>query len=96
MGTTLAQLKQRKIKLEKRIQKMTAAEKYRERKQETRRKILVGSYYLDQAKQRGTETALVDILAGYLTRETDRTLFGLPPRENVSQVAEKSGESQET
>ena len=74
----LEQLEKQYSALGNRIQKMQATEKSRERKRETRRKILVGSYYLDQAQQQDTYPQLVNLMDGYLKREADRKLFDLP------------------
>lgn len=46
-----------------------------ERQRETRRKILVGAYYLKKAKQEGTLDALYREMLTFLTREIDRCLF---------------------
>ena len=62
--TTLETLKKRQEKLKQRIQKMEASEKTRERKRETRRKILIGSYYLDLARKNGQYEELVTYMAG--------------------------------
>ena len=48
----LDRLRIQKEKLEARIQKMESLEKTRERKKETRRKILVGSYYFRQSNKK--------------------------------------------
>lgn len=81
MSDTIDKLKARHTVLTARIQKMEAAHKTRERKNETRRKILIGSYYLDQARQHGTYDELVKNMADFLTRKSDRALFGLSPVE---------------
>ena len=48
----LAQLKQKHEQLKAQIHTLEAAEQSRQRKQETRRKILIGAYYLNQAFKR--------------------------------------------
>lgn len=73
-------LKKKHGQLKAQIQALEAAEKTRERKRETRRKILVGAYYLNQAREKDQFSALVTLMDGYLTRESDRGLFDLPPR----------------
>jgi len=70
-------LKEKRDMLNARIQKMEASEKSRERKRETRRKILVGAYYLDKARDENKMTEINKIMDGYLTRESDRVLFEL-------------------
>jgi large subunit ribosomal protein L7/L12 len=49
--------------------------KVEERKQDTRRKILIGSYYLKRAKQEGRLDELCIEMLGFLTREVDRCFF---------------------
>jgi large subunit ribosomal protein L7/L12 len=71
----LDKMKERKIALEAKIQKCEAAEKVRKRKQDTRRKILIGAYYLDQAMASNSMEDLNKIMQGYLTRDIDKKLF---------------------
>ena len=75
----LAQLKQKHEQLKAQIHTLEAAEQSRQRKQETRRKILIGAYYLNQAKTQDSWSALASLMNGYLTRTSDRKLFDLPP-----------------
>lgn len=74
----LDKLKQQHEKLRARIQKIESLEKNRESKKDTRRKILVGSYYLDQTNKEGTFDHLKEKMATFLTRDSDRILFDLP------------------
>ena len=78
--TKLEQLKSKKAQLAAQIQLLEAREKTAERKRDTRRKILIGAYYLDKARDEGTWETLVQLMDGYLTRETDRKLFDLGPK----------------
>lgn len=71
----LEKLKAQRDKLNIKIQAVEARSKVSERKKETRRKILVGSYYLDQARKDDKMEEIKKIMAGYLTRESDRKLF---------------------
>lgn len=75
----LEKLKAQQAKLAARIQAVEARAKVSERKQETRRKILVGSYYLDDAIKHNRLDEIKKIMATYLTRESDRKLFDLDP-----------------
>jgi len=67
--------------LNARIQKMEASEKAREKKRDTRRKILIGAYYLDKARDESTMDEVNKIMDGFLTRQSDRELFGLKTEE---------------
>ena len=71
----LEKLKTQREKLTARIRKMEAMEKVQERKRDVRRKILVGSYYLEQAKRAGSFEELTKAMAGFLKRDNDKALF---------------------
>lgn len=51
------------------------------RKNETRKKILVGAYIIDKHERKGTTELLLEELETFLSRKQDRELFGLPPTE---------------
>lgn len=82
--TAIEKLKEQRNKLDARIQAVEAREKSSERKKDIRRKILVGSYYLDQAKQKNEMKKLCQKMADYLKRNSDRQLFDLPDLEITS------------
>jgi len=73
----LQKLQAQKAKIDARIQMISAREKTKERKQDTRRKILIGAYYFDKAKENNSMPEINKIMDGYLTRKSDRELFGL-------------------
>lgn len=75
--SSLEKLKAQQAKLAARIQAAEARAKVSERKQETRRKILVGSYYLDEAKKNNKLETIKEAMSTYLKRESDRALFDL-------------------
>ena len=85
----LERLKMQKEKLEARIQKAEARKKVNDRKEDTRRKILVGSYYLDMAQKEGKWEQLVQRMDKYLTRNSDRKLFGLS-ESTIDEVLEEA------
>ena len=74
----LEKLKLQQEKLKAKIQKVESIEKHKDRKQDTRRKILIGSYFIDHAKQTGTFDDLKEKMATFLKRNSDRALFDLP------------------
>jgi len=76
---SLEKLKAQREALNAKIQAAEARTRVSERKKDTRRKILVGAYYLDQAQQNQRWAELQQIMANYLTRDSDRRLFELPP-----------------
>ena len=75
----LEALKEKQKKITVQIQQVEAREKTAERKKNTRRKILIGSYYLDQATDKKKMVEIEKLMDGYLKRDNDRILFGLPP-----------------
>jgi hypothetical protein len=75
--SSLEKLKAQQAKLAARIQAAEARAKVSERKQETRRKILVGSYYLDEARKNNKLEVIKEAMSSYLKREGDRALFDL-------------------
>ncbi len=81
----LEALNKQKIQIAARIQLLEAAQKNQERKEDTRRKILIGACVLEK----GVELGVLDIIKGaldtYLTRAPDRALFKL------SELPEKEG-----
>ena len=72
-------LKKKKEQLNTRIQKLETLQKSRERKRDTRRKILIGAYFMEQATEEGYLDSLFQQLDGYLKRNSDRELFHLEP-----------------
>jgi hypothetical protein len=72
----LSQLKLRQQRLDARKR---AIDSLRERKAETRRKILLGGLILEKLRQGAMDRNLIQAwLAESLTREADRALFDLP------------------
>ena len=71
----LEKLKAQRQKLDARIQKMEAIGKVQSRKQDVRRKILIGAYYLNQAIKEGSVPQLREMMNAFLTRESDKKLF---------------------
>jgi len=79
MSQKLSTLKKKQEQLKAQIQALEARERLRERKRDTRRKILIGAYYLDKAKNDDKAWhLLVAEMDNYLSRDVDRKLFDLP------------------
>lgn len=83
MITRIETLKKKRDALNNRIRLVQNRESRQKRKYDTRRKILVGSYYLDKAKKNNSYADLVKTLDSFLTRDSDRKLFDLPPIKNT-------------
>ena len=89
-NSSIEKLKQKKAQIEARIQAMEARSKSKERKADTRKKILVGSYYLDLAIKEKTLEDLKNIMDKFLERDNDRLLFELAPKTKKSKHEKKS------
>ncbi len=76
--TKLEALKQKQAVLKARIEMMSAREKTIAKKQDVRRKILLGAFALEQAKLDNTVAELYQKMDKFLTRNSDRALFDLP------------------
>ena len=73
-------LRDKQKQIAEQIRREEARVRAKERKEETRRKILVGAYILDKAtRDEQYHGWLQKSLDGFLTRPDDRALFGLPP-----------------
>lgn len=86
----LESLKKKHEQLKAQIQTLEAAKKSRDRKRDTRRKILIGAYYLDKVMQENKFPEIVKIMDGYLTRNSDRILFDLPLLDKKSLISNAS------
>jgi large subunit ribosomal protein L7/L12 len=75
----LDSLKKKRDIINARIRLMQNKEQFKERKDNTRRKILIGSYYLEQAYKNNSFDSVVKLMDSYLTRDSDRMLFDLSP-----------------
>jgi len=72
----LAGLSKRKEEIEAQMQTLTRQKRKRERKEDTRRKILAGAVVLTHAEQdKGFKSALLDLLDRFVERDQDRRLF---------------------
>ena len=77
----IAALEQKKQQIANRIARLRTIESTRERKRDTRRKILAGACVLDRAaKDPASAQHLKEILHAFLTKSQDRALFDLPPK----------------
>lgn len=74
---SLEKLRIQREKLNFRIQLAESRLKNSERKKETRRKILIGSYHLEQAIKDDNLATIKLIMDKYLKRNSDRVLFDL-------------------
>lgn len=80
----LEKLKQQKEKLEAKIQQTENRLKQKKKKEDTRRKILLGAYYLEKLESNGGFDSIKSELDSFLTRESDRKLFGLTTVRNLN------------
>jgi chaperonin cofactor prefoldin len=80
---SLTKLLERKQRLEQQITNAKSRLKKVDRAADTRRKILIGAYFLE-VKYKGKEDELTKMMEGFLVRDNDRALFNLPPKGNAS------------
>ena len=73
----IEKLKKKQEVLKARIQLIENREKAKERKLDTRKKILVGSYFIEKYMEDKKESELIKIMDQYLTRQSDRKVFDL-------------------
>jgi hypothetical protein len=77
----LADLEAKKAGLEAQMQAIQARQRERQRKDDTRRKVLVGAAVLAEAeKNPAAKQKLMALLDQYLTRLVDRSVFDLKPK----------------
>lgn len=90
--TTREALLERRSQIEARLKRLDAQERTRERKADTRRKIIAGALALEHAERDedfGRE--LWKLIDSRVERERDRELFGLSPKEQ--EAAKEQGAS---
>lgn len=75
----LDSLKKKRDIINVRIRLVQNREQSKERKDNTRRKILIGSYYLKQANKNNSFDSVVKLMNSYLTRDSDRMIYDLSP-----------------
>ncbi|HAT7507107.1 MULTISPECIES: hypothetical protein [Enterobacteriaceae] len=76
----LAKLEEQRARINAEIQRVRAREQQQERKNETRRKVLVGAWMMGKVQSgEWPEQKLIEAMDSYLERDHDRALFGLPP-----------------
>lgn len=73
----IEKLKKKQEVLKAIIQLIENREKAKERKLDTRKKILVGSYFIEKYMRDKKENELIKIMDQYLTRQSDRKVFDL-------------------
>jgi large subunit ribosomal protein L7/L12 len=79
MSKRLEQLMKKKEELNALIQKLRAEEANQKRKQDTRRKILLGSLVMEMMERGDLDRGvMMRALDGFLVRSADRMLFDLP------------------
>jgi large subunit ribosomal protein L7/L12 len=79
MSKRLEQLMKKKEELNAQIQKLRAEEANQKRKQDTRRKILLGSLVMEMMERGDLDRGvMMRALDGFLVRSVDRSLFDLP------------------
>jgi hypothetical protein len=83
-------LKKQQAVLKARIEQTEARLKTQQRKQDVRRKILLGAFALEEALKAGSVAELYQKMDGFLVRNSDRVLFDLPLLANDKRPSKKS------
>ena len=82
MSKRLEQLLKKREELSAQIQKIRAREATQKRKEDTRRKILLGALVMEMIEKGELEQGKIwKRLDGFLTREIERKLFDLPVKD---------------
>jgi hypothetical protein len=85
----LAELEAKKAALEAQMQAIQARQNERHRKDDTRRKVLVGAAVLAEAeKDPAAMRKLMTLLDKHLTRPVDRAVFDLPQKAAAKPTSE--------
>ena len=93
MSKRLEQLLKKREELSAQIQKIRAREATQKRKEDTRRKILLGALVMEMIERGELEQGKIwKRLDGFLTREIDRKLFDLPVKDE-QKTGETTGKS---
>ena len=86
-NSKLETLKAKKEQIEARIKNLESKEKARAKKDDTRRKILIGAMVMEQmAKNADAKSKVLASLDGFLTRPLDRKLFDMPEKGKVQKL----------
>lgn len=77
----IERLRKKQAEVTAKLQAEEARYAVKERKRDTRRKILIGSYYMEQARKNDQWEKIKERMDEYLTRDSDRELFDLQKKE---------------
>jgi large subunit ribosomal protein L7/L12 len=96
MNKRLEQLLKKQEELKAQIQKIKAVEASSERKKDTRRKVLLGALVMKRMmSDEAYSKSVMKQLDEFLTRDSDRVLFGLLPKAGETSPDE-AGKNQKT
>jgi hypothetical protein len=91
----LTALEQKQAQIQKQIQALKARDTAQERKDDTRRKVLIGGFVLAQMKKNGISVQSVTYesvrFIDTLNNDRDRMLFGLAAKSALSPTGEAGG-----
>lgn len=81
----IAALRKRRAEIDARLSQLEIREKAKERKRDTRRKVIAGAYALEHCEfDPAFKATLFGLLDQYVEREADRALFGLAPKASAA------------
>lgn len=91
----LVKLEEQRARINAEIQRVRARGQQQKRKDDTRRKVLIGSMVLAKIgeDQWWTDEQLTALMDHYLNRDNDRQMFGLEPRPKAEDGPETPSEA---
>jgi hypothetical protein len=98
LNERVAALRKRRAEIDARLSQLEAREKAKERKRDTRRKVIAGAYALEHCEfDPDFKATLEGLLNSYLEKPGDRELFDLAPlsAEELPKVQERNRERRE-
>ncbi|MEO1178499.1 MAG: mobilization protein [Pseudomonadota bacterium] len=90
----LDKLKAQRAALDEKIKRTEAKEREKERKRDTRRKIILGGLLMAEAEKKPETAALMErLIRKGVTRAIDRELFDLPPKAENGKAGDDFGQA---
>ena len=84
---SLQALKEKRAKIDAQIASLKSREKLKQRKDDTRRKVLIGASIMKEIEEgRFSEHQLDEIIERNLIRPNDRKLFNLDPKTKKTEI----------
>ena len=90
LNDRVAALRKRRAEIDARLNQLEAREKSKERKRDTRRKVIAGAYALEHCEfDPAFKATLFGLLDQYVERAADRELFDLAAKPDAASKSDK-------